>query len=380
MRVPLSWLAEFVTVQLPLDELLEVMGRNGLEVEEVRTPGAGVRDVRLTRVVEVAEHPRADKLVVVTVDDGDGQRTVCAGARNIAPGDLVPLAAPGATLPDGRGGTLTIERRDMRGVVSDGMLCSARELQVADDHAGIMVVDPAELPGRAAPGTDIHALMPLGEPVIEVAIPADRGDLHSVYGVARDLAAILDVELAPPPDPTGSSHVRGDHGTVPITVDAADGCSRYVGWVVGDVVPGPSPWWLRRRLEVCGIRSLTNLVDVTNYVMLELGQPLHAFDLATLAGPAIVVRWAVPGEQLTTLDGRTRQLQPTDLVIADRDRAVALAGVMGGRDTEVGTTTRDVLLESATFDPAAVRRTARRLGVPSQASVRFERGVDPEGA
>lgn len=378
MKVPLSWLVEHVAVDLPLDELVEVMSRHGLEVEEVTRPGARVEGVVVARVVEVADHPDADRLVVATVDDGDRHRTVCVGVRNFAAGDLVPLALPGARLPTPDGQVMTIDARDMRGVVSDGMLCSARELRLADDHAGIVVLDPAGWPGGLTPhpGTDLRDLLPLGEPVIDVAVPADRGDLHSVLGVARDLGAILDVELRTAAAEPGRS--TGE-GPVPVEIAAPDGCARYLGWVMDGVEGGPSPWWLRRRLEVSGVRAVNNLVDVTNYVMLERGQPLHTFDRDRLAGPEIVVRWAATGERLTTLDGQDRVLESGDLVIADADGPVALAGVMGGRDSEVGADTERILLEAATFDAATVRTTARRLDVVSEASLRFERGVDPGG-
>ncbi|MDQ4130058.1 MAG: phenylalanine--tRNA ligase subunit beta, partial [Actinomycetota bacterium] len=368
MKVPLSWLGEFVDLDLPFDDLLEVMGRHGLEVDDVQAPGAGVADVRVARVLDVSDHPHADRLVVATVDDGEQERTICAGVRNFAAGDLVPLAVPGATLPGGR----RIERRDVRGVVSDGMLCSPRELEVADDHSGIMVLEDGP-----EPGTDIHDVLPLGEAVVDVAVPADRGDLHSVFGIARDLAAILGIAVHAPGS-RRADRSPGD-GPVPVHVEAVEGCSTYVGWVVEDLEQASSPWWLRRRLEVCGLRSISNVVDVTNYVMLELGQPLHAFDLGRLQGPEINVRWGRRGENLVTLDGRARVLQPTDLVIADRDRAVALAGVMGGADTEVGNDTTRILLEAAAFDPGAVRKTSRRLGLVSESSLRFERRVDAAG-
>ncbi len=385
MRVPYSWLTEYVAVDAELDELLEVMGRNGLEIEEVRRPGAAVSGVRVARVLAVDEHPDADKLVVVRIDDGDGERTVCAGARNIAAGDLVPYAAPGAVLPDPTGdpgNVIEIGRREMRGVVSDGMLCSPMELQVAADHSGIMVLDGARHAsgGATEAGVDIHEVLPIGEPVLDVAVPADRGDLQSVFGVARDLAAILGVDVGPL-DPPERARTGGgvDPGPVPVAIEAAEGCSRYVGWVVEGLTVGDAPWWMRRRLEACGVRSLGNLVDITNYVMLERGQPLHAFDLDRLAGPEIAVRWASDGEPLRTLDGRDRHLEGSDLVIADAERAVALAGVMGGEETEVEAGTARILLESAAFAPTAVRRTSRRLGLVSEASMRFERGVDPEG-
>lgn len=366
MRLPLSWLSEFVALDFPVEEVVDAMDRGGLEVEAVHRPGAAVRGVRTARVVEVRDHPDADTLVLVTVDDGESQREVVCGARNFAAGDVVPLAAPGAVLPGG----MEIERRTIRGATSEGMLCSPRELQVADDHSGILV-----LPGQTPVGTDLAEVLALGEPVIELAPSTDRGDHLSVVGVARDLAALLGVELRPPAE--GELSAGGD---VPVEITATGGCSHYVGWVVEGVAAGPSPWWLRRRLEACGVRSLDVLVDVTNYVMLELGQPLHAFDLERLHGPEITVRWAEAGEQLTTLDGVARHLEADDLVIADADRAVALAGVMGGADTEVGQATTSILLEAAVFDPYAVRRTSRRLRLVSESSVRFERGVDPAGA
>jgi phenylalanyl-tRNA synthetase beta chain len=380
LRVPLSWLAEYVPIELPFEELIEVMGRNGLEVDSVRRPGAQVTGVVLARVLEVSDHPDADKLVVVRIDDGGGERTVCAGARNIRAGDLVPYARPGASLPDPSGdGAFEIGRREMRGIMSDGMLCSPMELAVAEDHSGILVLDDDTLArGEAEPGVEIHELLPLGDPVIDIEVPADRGDLHSVRGVARDLAAILDVEVAEPPGPQPDPDTVARSG-VPVAIAADDGCSRYVGWILEGVEHGSAPWWMRRRLEVCGVRSLGNVVDVTNYVMLERGQPLHAFDLDALHGPEIVVRWAGDGEELRTLDGRDRTLSTDDLVIADADRAVALAGVMGGEETEVTASTRRILLESAAFAPGPVRRTSRRLGLLSEASLRFERGVDPAG-
>ncbi|MDP8931167.1 MAG: phenylalanine--tRNA ligase subunit beta, partial [Actinomycetota bacterium] len=257
MKVPLSWLREFVDVDLPLDELLEVMGRNGLEVEDVHAPGAGVSGVRVARVLEVSDHPNADKLVVATVDDGEHERMVCAGVRNFAAGDLVPLALPGATLP----GDLRIERREVRGIMSDGMLCSPRELEVADDHSGIMVlpehVQSGHLEcGHIEPGVDIHEIFPLGEPIIDVAVQADRGDLHSVFGVARDLAAILGIAVREPSTQRAEQQKPSD-GPVPVRVEATEGCSTYVGWVVEDLKQGASPWWLRRRLEACGVRSIS---------------------------------------------------------------------------------------------------------------------------
>ena len=250
------------------------------------------------------------------------------------------------------------------------MLCSARELQLGEDHSGIIV-----LPDDAPLGADLTEVLPVGEPVIDVAVLSDRGDHHSVLGIARELGAILDRPVSIPEVPS-----PGGTGALDITIHAEDGCSHFVTWAVEEPRIGPSPWWIRQRLTQCGIRAINTVVDVTNYVMLELGQPLHAFDLDQLAGPELHVRWAQGGETLVTLDDQTRQLVDSDLVIADADRIVSLAGVMGGAETEVSEGTRRVLIEGAVWDPPTIRRTSRRLNLVSEASVRFERGVDPAGA
>jgi phenylalanyl-tRNA synthetase beta chain len=375
VKLPLSWLTSMVDVDLPVDELVEVMSLNGLEVEAVLTPGAGTAGVRTARVLHWEPHPDADKLRVVHVtgDGGNGEIELVCGASNFDVGDIVAHAAPGGrvpglTGPDGTKG-LTMEARPIRGIVSNGMLASARELELGDEHGGIMV-----LPGDVPLGAELSELIPIGEPVIEIAVQPDRGDHLSVLGVARDLAAILDTTWHAPlvPDPVAGP-------TVPVTL-ATDGCERFVTWALEDVTVGPSPLWLAQRLTQCGMRPIDVVVDVTNLVMLELGQPLHAFDLASLRGPELTVRASQGGEQLTTLDDQVRELAAGDLVIDDAERAISLAGVMGGADTEVAATTTRVLLEAAVWDPKAIRRTSRRLGLVSEASQRFERRVDPEGA
>lgn len=375
MKLPLSWLTSLVDVDLPVDELVELMSLRGLEVEQVTAPGAGATGIRTARVLAYEPHPDADKLRVVRVtgDGGEGEIELVCGAANFDVGDVVAHAlpggfVPGVTAPDGSRG-LTLEARRIRGVTSNGMLASARELELGDDHAGILV-----LPPTTPLGAELTELLPLGEPVIEVAVQADRGDHLSVLGVARDLAAILDTTWHAPQVP---APVTG--ATVPVTLDT-DGCERFVTWALEDVTVQPSPPWLAQRLTQCGMRPIDVVVDVTNYVMLELGQPLHAFDLATLRGPALTVRTSPGGEELITLDDQVRRLEPGDLVIDDAERAVSLAGVMGGRDTEVSAATRRVLIEAAVWDPKAIRRTSRRLGLVSEASQRFERRVDPEGA
>lgn len=364
MKVPLSWLRQFVDVDMPLDEFTEFLSRGGLEVEEVRTPGAGTAGVTTARVLSRRPHPDADKLQVVHITHGDDDVELVCGAHNFEVGDTVLHAPVGGSIPG-----LDLTAREIRGVVSNGMLCSARELQLGDDHSGIMVLAP-----DTALGVDVHDLLPLGEPVIEFAVQPDRGDHLSVLGVARDVAALLGVEIRPPsglPTPT-----PGD--AVPIAIEADDGCSQFVAWTLTDVdLPDRSPWWVRQRLAQCGVRSISPLVDATNLVMLELGQPMHAYDLARLRGPELVVRWATDGEVLVTLDDVERHLRPDDLVVADAGGAVGLAGVMGGADSEVGDETTGVVFEAATWDPATIRRTSRRLRLTSEASVRFERGVDP---
>jgi phenylalanyl-tRNA synthetase beta chain len=373
VKVPLSWLQSFVDVSdLGFDELLDVLSLNGLEVEEVKRPGAGTTGVRTKQVVAWGPHPDADRLRVVQVTDGDVQTELVCGARNFDIGDVVAHAEVGATIP-GDDGPFRLEARKLRGVLSNGMLCSAKELQLGEDHDGIMLLDPT-----TPLGTDLLEVLPVGEAVIDVAVLADRGDHHSILGIAREVGAILDRPVTMPdvaalPDPSDAG--------VPVTIAATDGCSWFTTRVVEGVAAGrTSPWWLRQRLAQCGVRSIDLVVDVTNYVMLELGQPLHAFDLDRLAGPELTVRWARDGETITTLDDRERTLTAADLVIDDAQQSVSLAGVMGGATSEVGPDTTRVLLEGAVWAPQTIRDTAARLGLPSEASLRFARRVDPAGA
>ena len=376
MKLPLSWLRSLVDVDLPLDQLLDVMSLNGLEVESVETPGAGTAGVRTARVLHWEPHPDADRLRVVRVtgDGGDGEIELVCGAANFDVGDVVAHAVPGSSIPGavGPGGKpgMTMEARKIRGVVSNGMLASARELQLSDEHEGILV-----LPAQTPLGADLTDLLPVGEPVIEVAVQPDRGDHLSVLGVARDLAAILDTTWH---EPAGIPAAL-DTPTIPVDL-RTDACERFVTWSLDDVTIQSSPPWLRQRLGQCGVRSIDVVVDVTNYVMLELGQPLHAFDLDRIAGPRLTVRDAVEGETVVTLDDQERRLEAGDVVIDDADGPVSLAGVMGGASTEVTARTRRVLLEAAIWDPKRIRRTSRRLNLVSEASQRFERRADPEGA
>ena len=368
MRISLSWLAAYVPLP-PTEDLARRLTAVGLEVEAVERVGAGLDGVVAARILSSERHPAAEKLAVCQVEAGAGPVQVVCGATNWKVGDVVPLATPGTRMPAGH----RIDRASLRGVDSHGMLCSARELGLSDEASGLLV-----LPGDAVPGTPLAQVLGIEDVVLEVNVTPNRPDALSHLGIAREVAAATGATVAYPQAgllqraPPASASLR-------VSVDAPDRCFRYAARVVEGVRIGPSPSWLRQRLEACGVRSISNVVDATNFVLLERGQPLHAFDLDKVAGDEIVVRMARVGEKMVTLDGVERTLSPDDLVIADRDRASALAGVMGGGVSEISPETTRVLLESAWFEPTGVRRTARRHGLHTEASHRFERGVDPEG-
>jgi phenylalanyl-tRNA synthetase beta chain len=370
VRVPLSWLREYCAVRSSAEDLAEAMTMHGLPVDRIVHPWDGLAGVRVARVLEVADHPQADRLVRAVVDDGGSQREVVVGVRNMVAGDLVPYAPPGATLPGVVG---TMERREIRGVASEGMLCSPKELGISADHMAILV-----LPDELEPGADLVEALGLDEAVLDIEVLANRADLMSMVGVAREIAAMTGEELRPP-DPSVPESIERAAGVATVEVADGDRCPRYLARLIREVSIGPSPLDAQVRLAAAGMRPLSNVVDATNYAMLELGQPLHPFDLHRLAGPGIVVRRATAGERLQTLDGVDRDLTDEDLLIADRERPVAIAGVIGGGGSEVSADTVDVLLEAAAFEATGIFRTSRRLGLRTEASVRFERGVDPEG-
>src|SRR5581483_11724544 len=308
------------------------------------------------------------RLALVDVDPGDGNavRVVC-GAHNYAAGDVVPWAPPGAELPGG----FKLERRRIRGQVSDGMLCAPDELGLSDDHSGIMI-----LPPDTPLGEDLRTVLGLDDIVFDLEITPNRPDAMSIAGVARDLAAALGLPFTLP---APAIFAAADLAPASLVVEAPDRCPRYVA-MIGRVAVGPSPGWMAQRLTKAGMRAISNVVDVTNYVMLERGQPLHAFDLSLLGGRGIVVRRAEDGETITTLDDVERRLSNADLLICDANRVPqAIAGVMGGGDSEVSDGTTEVLLESAYFTPDGILRTSKRLGLRTESSARFERGVDPNG-
>ena len=370
MRVSLKWLREFVDVDVDTAELARRLTLAGLEVEKIDSVGAGWDKVFTAFVHNVERHPDADRLVLADVEAGEHRLTVVTGAPNIAPGQKVALALAGARLIDGysdSGEYKTLKPGKIRGILSEGMVCSEKELGMSDEHEGILV-----LPDDAPVGAPLQEY--LGDTVLEFEITPNLAHDFSVLGVAREVGALYHKSLTEP--------YRIDLAAMPatgdelITIDAPDLCPRYIGAVVEGIEVGPSPAWMSRRLQQAGVRSINNIVDVTNYVMLEYGQPLHAFDYDKLDGKCIVVRRAYDGELLETLDHVERTLDTDMLVIADAGRAVALAGVMGGTDTEVSDDTATILLESAAFDMGTVRRTARMLKLRSDASARFERGID----
>jgi phenylalanyl-tRNA synthetase beta chain len=367
MKVSLRWLRDYVSVDAPAADIGERLTMAGLEVEGVSRVGGHLDTVVVAEVVERQPHPRADKLSLVTINDGVETVTVVCGAPNVPPpGGRVCWARPGTRLPGG-----LVETRPVRGVSSPGMLCSETELEVGDDPSGILILEP-----EARPGTPLFGLF--GDEVLEVAVTTNRPDALGHLGIAREVAALFGLPLRRP-----EVALDAYLGEIPVaerarlTLEDPVGCPRYTARVVLGTKVGPSPRWLQVRLRAVGVRPISNVVDVTNFVLMEYGQPLHAFDRTRLADAAIVVRRAHAGERMVTLDEQERLLDPGDVLICDAARPVAIAGVMGGRDTEVGPDTTEVLIESAAFAPTAIRRTARRLGLHTEASYRFERGTDP---
>jgi phenylalanyl-tRNA synthetase beta chain len=369
MRAPLSWIRDFTPIEAEADVVGTALDNLGLEVEEIISPGAEIGGVIVARIVDVLPHPNADKLQLADVETGDGVVRVVCGAPNIHAGMVVPLATVGGRLPGG----MEIAKRKIRGETSIGMLCSARELGLGDDHAGILAI-----PGEVELGTDVREVLGIDDVIFDLKITPNRPDAMGIVGIARDLAAHFNLPFTdnefPPEAVTDSLE---DASAV---VEAPERCPRLVVRMA-KVTMGESPEWMQRRLRMAGMRPISNVVDVTNYVLLERCRPLHAFDLGRLAGRGILVRLAKPGEKMTTLDGVERTLHPDDLLICDAEGSPqGIAGIMGGRESEVDADTHEILLESAYFEPAGIAASAKRLGLRSEASARFERGVDPNGA
>ncbi len=371
MRVPLRWLEEFVDPGMSPAELAHKLTMAGLEAEKIEVIGDLWDNVYVGHVDAVERHPDADRLVLATVSAGEHELTVVTGAPNIAAGQKVALALAGARLYDGHveGQVLkTLKPGTIRGVRSEGMVCSEKELGISDEHEGIMVLEEDAPVG--APLKDY-----LGDVVIEFEITPNLVHAFSILGIAREVSALTDRPLRLPDAPNLRAAPAAPGGFV--TVEAPDLCPRYSATVIEGLTVGPSPAWMQRRLAAAGLRPINNVVDVTNYVMLEWGQPTHAFDRDKLAGGRIVVRRARPGEELETLDHQQRTLSEDMLVIADADKAVGLAGVIGGFDSEVTDDTTAIVVESANFEMKGIRATARALRVRTDASARYERGIDP---
>ncbi len=367
MRVSYRWLLRTLGREIPLDEVVQRLILIGLEVEELIDLGIRSKRIVTAKILEVGKHPNADSLTLCRVqgDRPEPYQIVC-GAKNHRAGDHVPLAMEGARLPGG----FVLKRSKIRGETSEGMMCSAKELGIAEDADGLMILPQDE------------ALYPVGAPfdaVIDIKITPNRPDALSVLGVARDLAEAFGLP-APAFPPSGVTEAGAPaSASARVRIDAPADCPRYAGRVIRNVTVGPSPLWLARAVEMAGLRSINNVVDVTNLLLVEAGHPLHAFDLDLVAGGEVVVRLAREGEQVTTLDGQTAALKATDLLITDPEKPIALAGIMGCGNTEIHAGTKNVFLEAAYFNPATIRATSKRMGKSTDSSYRFERGADPQG-
>ena len=367
MRVPFNWLKEFTPLPADPEGLGELLTMRGLEVEAIERIEPAFTDVYVGRIVDMARHPSADKLSVCSVDTGQEILPVVCGAPNVSKGVKVPIAVPGARLAD----NTPIAKRELRGIESFGMLCSEKELGLSEDHSGIFI-----LPDDVTVGVALGSILEIQDHVLDVNVPPNRGDLQSILGMAREAAAIYGLDLTLP----SFSLVETEDldGLIDLIVHDTQACPRYVLRLIEDISIVPAPFWMRSRITKCGMRPINSVVDVTNYVMLELGQPLHAFDYERIGGKRIEVKAAREKLIFRTLDGVDRTIEAEDVLICDGSGPVALAGVMGGENSEISSSTRHVALESAFFDPQSIRRTARRLDLRSEASSRFEKGIDME--
>ncbi len=368
MKISMKWLGDLVELPASVDEVAKRLTMSGLEVEAIERQADALNGVVVAQILSSQQHPNADKLSVTKVSVGGAEplQIVC-GAKNYKVGDKVPLATVGTLLPNAKE---PIKASPLRGVDSFGMLCSSRELGMNDEHAGLLILDPA-----AKVGTPIAQQLGLDDVILTLNVTPNRPDALSHLGVARDLSALLGKPLKAPALTLTESATEAS-SKISIRVDDPVGCVRYAARVIEGVTVKPSPQWLQDRLRACGVRPISNIVDVTNYVLFELGQPMHAFDLDQLASAQIIVRRAKAGERLTTLDGKDRELSTEDLLVADAERGQVLAGVMGGASSEVTAKTTRVLLESANWQPATIRRSSKRHGLHSESSHRYERGTD----
>jgi phenylalanyl-tRNA synthetase beta chain len=363
MKFSVNWLHEFVDLPKNPEEIAELLTRAGIETKNIETRGAKIDKVIVSQIIASSRHPNADRLTVCEVDDGSGtKRQIVCGATNYKVGDKVPLALPGAKLPNGT----EIRKSTLRGIESEGMLCSPIEIGLGEDASGLLILSP-----EAKIGAPIGDLFP-ADTILDVEITPNRGDLLSHFGLAREIAALSGKKLKSMP-----CEVKVEIRRSGVPIAATRECPFFSARSIDNVKVGPSPQWLRAKIESVGIRSINNIVDISNFVMLELGQPTHAFDADKLRG-SINVRLAHDGEKFLALDGKTYSLNHDNCVVADQESAIGIGGVMGGEETGVTDFTKNILLEAAYFLPASIRRTARNLSLPTDASYRFERGVDPE--
>ncbi|SFH58680.1 phenylalanyl-tRNA synthetase beta subunit [Tindallia magadiensis] len=375
MLVPVKWLKEYVNVNVDVDELADKMTMSGSNVEEVKRWGEGLDRIIVGKITKIDVHPRADKLVIAQVTTGNKTLQIVTGAQNIEEGNLIPIAVEGTKLPNG----MVIEETDFRGELSQGMMCSPDELGIPkhmipeEFKDGIWILDPG-----APIGAMLTEVIPVAEKVIEFEITSNRPDCLSVLGLARETAATLDTETKFPVITLKEEGVDWKKESK-VAIEDLEGCSRYTARRISNVKIGPSPQWMQQRLIQAGIRPISNVVDITNYVMLETGQPLHAFDADKIKDQHIIVRQAKDGEVFKTLDGVERNLTSEMTLIADSQGALGIAGVMGGEESEVTKDTHTIILESANFNQERIRKTSQLLGLRTEASSRFEKGMDPEG-
>ena len=369
MKVSLSWLQDYVDLKMASEDLADALTMIGLEVEAIWDRYEYLDNVQVGRILEIMPHPNAAKLRICRTDLSHREMSIVCGAPNIRVGMHVPVALVGTQFPSG----VQLQATVIRGVVSEGMICSEAELALGSDKSGVM-----DLKGRGCPGEKLARALELSDLVMEIGLTPNRSDCLSIIGLAREVAAIQKTDLRRPQIclPAG---VKNIESLARVDIESPEMCPRYAARLIEGVAAGPSPFWLQDRLQSVGLRSINNIVDVTNFVMMETGQPLHAFDFDKLAQRRIVVRASREGEEFVTLDEKRRSLGPDMLLICDGENPVAIAGVMGGLNSEVSDSTRSVLIESACFEPIGIRKTAKKLGMSTEASYRFERGVDPKG-
>lgn len=374
MKLPLNWLKDYTDIKASPKEYADALTLSGSKVEGLEVQGAEINRVVVGRILSIEKHPDADRLLVTQVDAGNGPIQIVTGANNIKVNDLIPIALDGSSLPGGK----KIKKGKLRGIESNGMMCSISELGVTTEEFPNAIEDGIFiLEGKPALGTDIKDYLGLNDTVVEFEITSNRPDCFSIIGLAREAAATFKKPFKIP-EIKVKEQGESIEGMASVEIMAPDLCSRYAARIVENVKIEPSPRWMQERLKAAGVRPINNIVDITNYVMLEYGQPMHAFDLENLSGHSIIVRNAQAGEKMRTLDGQDRELEASMLVIADAEKSIAVAGVMGGENSEITPSTKTLLFESATFNGISVRLTAKKLGMRTEASGRFEKGLDPE--